>query len=96
MGKEMVGFYFHLLLATLSFPIEMALVFNVFSFEIRRQLLKLILFEVSRRFVGAKMVFFTIHMFTIFIYLLRIFRKSRKTTVHIVTVGAVFYIYKKD
>ena len=32
--------------------IEMALVFNVFSFEIRRQLLKLILFEVSRRFVG--------------------------------------------
>ena len=33
--------------------IEMALVFNVFSFEIRRQLLKLILFEVSRRFVGG-------------------------------------------
>ena len=32
--------------------IEMALVFNVFSFEIRRQLLKLILFDVSRRFVG--------------------------------------------
>ena len=31
----------------------MALVFNVFSFEIRRQLLKLILFEVSRRFVGG-------------------------------------------
>ena len=26
--------------------------FNVFSFEIRRQLLKLILFEVSSRFVG--------------------------------------------
>ena len=33
--------------------IEMALVFNVSSFEIRRQLLNLILFEVSRRFVGA-------------------------------------------
>ena len=33
--------------------IEMALVFNVFSFEIRRQLLKLILFEQSRRFVGG-------------------------------------------
>ena len=31
----------------------MALVFNVFLFEIRRQLLKLILFEVSRRFVGG-------------------------------------------
>ena len=33
--------------------IEMALVFNVFSFEIRRQLLKLILFKVSRRFIGG-------------------------------------------
>ena len=33
--------------------IEMALVFNVFSFEIRRQPLKLILFQVSRRFVGG-------------------------------------------
>ena len=34
----------------------MALVFNVFSFEIRRQLLQLILFEVSRRFVGVRTV----------------------------------------
>ena len=37
--------------------IEMALVFNVFSFEIRRQLLKLFLFEVSRRFVGGTATF---------------------------------------